>query len=72
MYSLFASRNYRCSLKIHYDSDAIPKAISIAPPTTNNYENEVKETLDRDIRLDVLGKITVGNCLLGYIVNCGY
>ena len=47
-------------LKIHIKPDAIPKAISTASPIPKHGENEVKETLDRDIRLGVLGKTPVG------------
>ena len=47
-------------LKTHTDPDAIPKAISTASPIPKHWEKEVKETLDRDTRLGVLGKTPVG------------
>ena len=47
-------------LKIHIDPDAIPKAISTASPIPKHWEKAVKETLDRDTRLGVLGKTPVG------------
>ena len=47
-------------LKIHIDPDAIPKAKSIASLIPKRWENEVKETLDRDTRLGVFCKTPVG------------
>ena len=46
-------------LKVHIDLDAIPKAISTFSPILKHWENELKEILDRDTRLDVLGKTPV-------------
>ena len=48
------------TLKIHIDSDAIPKAKSTASLIPKHWEKEVKETLDRDTRLGVLGKTPIG------------
>ena len=47
-------------LKIHIDSEAIPKAISSASPIQKHQKSEIKETLDRDTRLGELGKTPVG------------
>ena len=55
-----ASRNDRLPLRIHIDSGSIAKAISTASPIPKYWENEVKETLDKDTLLGVLGKTTVG------------
>ena len=46
-------------LKIHIDPDAIPKAISTPSPISKHWEKEIKGTLDKDIRLVVLGKTPV-------------
>ena len=43
-------------LKIHIDPDAIPRAISIAAAIPKHCVKELKQTLDRDTRLGVLGK----------------
>ena len=48
------------SLKIHIDPDAIPRSICTAAPNPNNWEREVKQTLDRDARLGVPGKTPIG------------
>ena len=47
-------------LKIHIVSDFIPKAISTNSQIPKLWKNEVKETLNRNTRLGVLGKTPVG------------
>lgn len=47
-------------LKIHMDPEAIPHAISTAAPIPKHWEKEVKEKLDTDVRLGVLGKTPIG------------
>ena len=47
-------------LTIHIYPYTIPRAISTAAPIPNHCEMEMKETLDRDTCLGVLGKTQIG------------